>query len=583
MKLFPTIPAKFADLTDEAIAKFVTDSAEAIKRVTAAPSEFVSEDVSAADLLSAVREQLSAVADAKAVLSERHDETPEEGADDGDADEGDEATASLSDDELAEFAALATEVPEEGAEDEGDKDDGGEAADEAVTAATVPAARAKPARRTLPRPTRERQMVESDDQQLVPLVAAAGASGVEPGTAFEDMDAVAAAMQARRRNFGIIPEGTAGEKIPVVRARWADLYPADRKLSGDFFGNLDTITAALDTRTMRKELERRREGNLVASGGLCAPVQPYYNLQMVSQAMRPVRAALPAFNAERGGIRFARPATLAAVTTGVGVRTAAQDEAGGTNATKTCQVIDCPGFEEVDVQIIYHCLQFGNLGARTFPELLTQWNNLTLAAHARLAETELLTGIDTASEQVTASDLGLGASATLFSQIATAAAAMRSRHRMDPEAVLRILLPWWSVYLIVSDVFRGQFQRWEVDQARVVALLRSLDVEPSFYIDGASGRSQVFGTQPDGSLLPFPTTVVWYLYPEGSFLFVDSGTLELGLVRDSVLNSTNDFQIFGETFENVAFIGVESMAVESTTCDSGTVSLPDNVACPITY
>ena len=33
------------------------------------------------------------------------------------------------------------------------------------------------------------------------------------------------------------------------------------------------------------------------------------------------------------------------------------------------------------------------------------------------------------------------------------------------------------------------------------------------------------------------------------------GVLELGIVRDSTLNSTNDFQVFGERFRNVARIG----------------------------
>ncbi len=75
----------------------------------------------------------------------------------------------------------------------------------------------------------------------------------------------------------------------------------------------------------------------------------------------------------------------------------------------------------------------------------------------------------------------------------------------------------------------------------------------------------------------------WYLFPEGTFLFLDTGTLELGIVRDSVLNATNDFEIFGETFENVAFIGVESLAVSSAICDSGTVTLPVAVTCPVAY
>jgi hypothetical protein len=42
-----------------------------------------------------------------------------------------------------------------------------------------------------------------------------------------------------------------------------------------------------------------------------------------------------------------------------------------------------------------------------------------------------------------------------------------------------------------------------------------------------------------------------------------------GLVRDSILNSTNDFEIFGESFENVAFVGVESLAVTSNIADIG--------------
>lgn len=44
-------------------------------------------------------------------------------------------------------------------------------------------------------------------------------------------------------------------------------------------------------------------------------------------------------------------------------------------------------------------------------------------------------------------------------------------------------------------------------------------------------------------LSPAPT-LAW---PEGTFL-LDQGTLELGVVRDSVLTSQNDFQLFAETF-----------------------------------
>ena len=63
----------------------------------------------------------------------------------------------------------------------------------------------------------------------------------------------------------------------------------------------------------------------------------------------------------------------------------------------------------------------------------------------------------------------------------------------------------------------------------------------------------------------------WALYIEGTFLHLDAGVLELGVVRDSTLNSTNDYQVFGETFENVARIGPTQSALwfTSTVCPSG--------------
>jgi hypothetical protein len=47
-------------------------------------------------------------------------------------------------------------------------------------------------------------------------------------------------------------------------------------------------------------------------------------------------------------------------------------------------------------------------------------------------------------------------------------------------------------------------------------------------------------------------------------LFLDGGTLDLGIIRDSTLVGTNDYKMFIETFENVAKVGIESLAVTST-------------------
>jgi hypothetical protein len=82
----------------------------------------------------------------------------------------------------------------------------------------------------------------------------------------------------------------------------------------------------------------------------------------------------------------------------------------------------------------------------------------------------------------------------------------------------------------------------------------------------------VFGSQGTAALLEFPDSFVWYLFAEGSFLFLDGGTLDLGIIRDSTLVGTNDYKMFVETFENVAFVGIEALKITSTITVAGTAA-----------
>jgi hypothetical protein len=572
--LFAAVPDDLGALSDDELAALIESYDKAIADVTANPADFLSSDFTTDALFAETKD---AYATRRALKEHQAQRT---------------AQPELSDEDRAAFAKLAAddEATDEVEETEPETVEEAAAVEGTETTEVEPepvVAAGKPARRRAPAPSASRELPETQSQSAtkeIALVASGGAPDMVPGEQFSSELDVAQAMIRRWKAFGDSGPGVQ-EKFKIMRADWTDAYPRDHVLGQSIEDNYEMIRDATRPGTIMAEFTRRRraqiEGapsDLVASGGLCAPVTPYYNLQYISVPTRPVMSALPSFNADRGGLRYARPAALSAVTTAVGLITESEDAAGGTSATKTCQVIPCPDFQETDVDIIYHCLQFGNLGARTFPELVAQWNNLVLAAHARLAESNLLTQIDAFSTQVVAGNMGLGASATLFSQLLTAAAGLRSRNRMDPNAVLRLLIPWWAPALIVSDVIRGQFQRFDTDTDRVTALLRSFNIEPTYYIDSANGRGQVYGTQSAGDLLTFPSTVMMYLFPEASFLYLDGGTLELGIVRDSVLNKTNDFQIFGETFENVAYVGVESLAIESVVCDTGTVSLPAAVA-----
>ena len=138
------------------------------------------------------------------------------------------------------------------------------------------------------------------------------------------------------------------------------------------------------------------------------------------------------------------------------------------------------------------------------------------------------------------------------------------------------MLPEWTKDLIRVDLakqgYGSAMDFLSVSDAQIEAWFRARNLNVTWYVDTASGGGQVFGAQAAGAILPFPTKVEAYFFVEGSFLFLDGGTLDLGLVRDSTLNSTNDYQIFAETFETVAHVGVESLKINMTVTPDGTAA-----------
>jgi len=70
-----------------------------------------------------------------------------------------------------------------------------------------------------------------------------------------------------------------------------------------------------------------------------------------------------------------------------------------------------------------------------------------------MAETNLLTAISAASLSVDATRgaSAIGASRELLTHVERAAVAMRSRHRMRDDAVLRAVVPSWARGLLRAD------------------------------------------------------------------------------------------------------------------------------------
>ena len=74
---------------------------------------------------------------------------------------------------------------------------------------------------------------------------------------------------------------------------------------------------------------------------------------------------------------------------------------------------------------------------------------------------------------------------------------------------------------------------------------------------------------------------MFYVFAEGQVQFLDGGRLDLGVVRDFTLDATNDFELFHEQFETVAFRGFASGAIQyiSTLCATGASTGTQAIRC----
>lgn len=539
--MFPELPADLAALSDEDLTTLLDEFTAVARSVRERDEETLGErtaeqivaELSAGkEAITAIKAEQTARADAEAEFGNAIDSLTAD-LDDGPEDE---------DEEPAED------------EEDGDGDDTPAEEPEAVEEPVVAGARR--VRRPLPRSGRRApQTVEPQGAAL--LASTKVYPYAEPGERL-DRRRVAEVMA------DVINKGRLQPRERIIVASATFDFPEERWLTHkDGTGNAAKIDRVNGPQA------------LVASGGLCAPLTPIYSMPDIETSGRPVRDSLAGFRADRGGVIVPTNPVIGDYADAVGIVTAAEDEAGGTFAVKSCMRIECPEFNSVKVNSIYDCIEVGNLTGRAYPELLSRIDTLVAANHARTAETALLNTIRAGSTIVVGPNTTSTAGGwwKLLGHIHAAAAGMRSRNRMADNARLRVLLPEWIVDLLIVDANRGVFDRI-MARNEIVTRLEKAAINVTFYKDGPStNTAQVFAAQTAGNLLGFPSDTQWAMFPEGAWLYLDSGQLDLGIVRDSTLNSTNDYQVFREEWVNATLVGVESLWITSTLNDNGTLSV----------
>ena len=395
--LFPDLPDNFDALNDEDLATLLATSIE-VKDKFAAHDPEVLGDLSPKEVIEAMSAGVTGILAMKAEQATRV-----------------EAQQNFA----AEIAALNAQVEPEATLDAAEAVIDEPTADEAAEVIDLPAAETvvedapvlepvaasaapKPLRR-LPAAGRHQAITSLEANEGMVIRASAGLQSINEGKVLDE-DALNRAFVEKMMRSSSTAHGVS-ENVVVASADITGGIPEFRRLREGDPRNQDKIATLVASAKKHGvgygDYGYQEAEALTASGGICAPVTPYYQLAFISTMERPVRDSLVGFIADRGGIRYAPPPYLEQITTGVGIVTAAQDAAGGSAGTKTCQTLICPDFVEVDVDSIFHCFTGGNLGQRAFPEQASQFSSLILAQHARVAETNLLNKIKAGSTAVT--------------------------------------------------------------------------------------------------------------------------------------------------------------------------------------
>jgi len=443
--------------------------------------------------------------------------------------------------ELAERVHPAAETPTEPDPDDPDPDDPDAPAEaeerELVTAsASRPAAaRRRPTGREVARRAERPTVGAGAGSRQVTITAAADVPDVPTGARM-DVTRVAQGFHDRARGLN-----DGGSRVPVARVHVP--YLDSERLGQNGEANLlvmDRLLAqASDTQA------------LVASGGWCAPSTPIFDLFDIGDADGLLD--LPSAGAVRGGVLVPTFYTIGDVAGALWNWTEAQDIAAVTQPAgpdKPCLKIPCPTWSDVRLEAEGLCVTHGNLSDRAFPELTRHFVNQVMNAHQHRLSAAKIAKIAATATPVAFAGEKSDAAGDLLSAIGLQAADMRSRYRAARTRSVDVLLPDWTVEALrASLAMRAGVDLLSVTDAQINAYLAARGVRAQFLSD----YKPLYATAP---ATDWPATTEFIMFFTGAYLEADGGEIDLGVVRDSTLNSTNDFTAaWSEQFFAVAQVG----------------------------
>jgi hypothetical protein len=341
---------------------------------------------------------------------------------------------------------------------------------------------------------------------------------------------------------------------------------------------------SVDNRTTRGEMRELfayltspdKQAALVAGGGWCAPSEIRYDFFNI--ACEDGLIDLPTFGVTRGGIQFPVSPSLADALAG-GTAFAgfaatfsntstpflwseADDIAAATGSpTKPCIRVPCPDFDEERLEAYGYCLTAGNLTDDAYPEATQNTLQLLMAAHAHVVNARLIALMlarSTAATTISGGAATDAAAPRIYNAVGLAATDYRARYGMCIDDVLEVVMPYWVREVIRADLaWKAGVELQAVPNSEIDAYFVARNIRVQWVNDWqVRGASQFGGSS---NMTAWPTSADFLIYAAGTFVHGNGMSLDLGVIRDSVLNETNDHTAaWSEEAHLVARVGHES-------------------------
>jgi hypothetical protein len=405
------------------------------------------------------------------------------------------------------------------------------------------------------------------------LVATADIPGMAQGSQLSHMSDLVAAMQARVKTVGVTARGDDAPRYSVATLNRKFKHLVDREMSAEQVS--DVLTAATNVDA------------LVAAGGWCAPSEISYDLFNI--VCEDGMLDLPTIGINRGGIRFPISPDFASLSGNAAMWSwnETQDIAAVTgtaqSGVKTCGRVPCPTFSEQRLECNGVCLTVGNLMDDAYPEVIQNHMKLLMTFNAHQMNLRRIMKLVAASVGVSGTvgmgEVGESVINNVLGALELQAVDYRTKFSMCQDAPLEVVLPTWILSMMRSDIRRRTgVELLSVTDQYIMQLFDAINIRIQFVADWQVRTTGLPGFT--SGVLTWPTQVQALMYAPGTFVLGNGLQLNLGVIRDSVLNATNDYTAaWMEECWLVAKLGHESRLITMNVCANGRTGSANITAC----